>query len=235
VAAGAIHAQLPSRRKHPKNLTTMKIISLLAALSIACVSTFAQTARSSSTSPEKGAASLPQDRHEGMSISADPYTNSARAKEKFGKANPVEVGILPVEVFIRNETAQPMRVNLETVQLEVHFSNGTRQDIDWLRPAEVANAIAHPGGAKNPQARRLPIPLPSNDKKADKLAEILAPLTLDADVVPPMGMVHGFLYFNVNHEMSVAANSTLYAPDIVILPTNKPLMFFEVPLGAPPQ
>jgi hypothetical protein len=213
----------------------MKILSLVAVLSLACGGASAQTPRSSSTSPEKGAAVLPQDRHEGMTISADPYTNSARAKEKFGKANPIEAGILPVEVFIRNETAQPMRVNLETVQLEVHFPNGTRQDIDWLRPAEVANAIAHPGGAKTPQARRLPIPLPSNDKKADKLTEILAPLTLDADVVPPMGMVHGFLYFNVNHEMSLAANSTLYAPDIVVIPTNKALMFFEVPLGSMPQ
>jgi hypothetical protein len=213
----------------------MKIISLATVLFLACSSASAQSPRSSGASPEKSVAALPHDRHEGMSISADPYTDAARSKEKFGKADPMQVGILPVEVFIRNETAQPMRVDLETVQLDVHFPNGTRQDIDWLSPAEVANAIAHPGGAKTPQTRRLPIPLPSNDKKADKLADILRPLTLDADVVPPMGMVHGFLYFNLNHEMSLVARSSLYAPDAVVLPSNKPLMFFEVPLGASAQ
>jgi len=48
-----------------------------------------------------------------------------------------------------------------------------------------------------------------------------------------MGMVHGFLYFDVNHDLSIVASSSLYAPDAVILPANKALMFFEVPLGAP--
>lgn len=213
----------------------MRFISLAAALFLTCAITFAQAPRSSGTIPEKSVATLPHDRHEGLTISADAYTDPARAKEKFGKANPIEAGILPVEVFIRNETARPIKVNLETVQLDVHLANGTRQDIDWLRPAEVANAIAHPGGAKTPGTRRLPIPIPTNDKKADKITEILVPLTLDADVVPPMGMVHGFLYFNVDRRISLAANSSLYVPDAVVIPTNKPLMFFEVPLGAPQQ
>ena len=47
-------------------------------------------------------ASLPHDTHDGLTVLADPYTNKARGKERFGKANPMEVGILPVEVFLRN-------------------------------------------------------------------------------------------------------------------------------------
>lgn len=210
----------------------MRILSLAAALILICPNAFAQTPRASGASAEKSTAALPHDHHEGLTISADPYTNVARAKEKFGKANPIDAGFLPVEIFIRNETPQIIKIKLDTVQLEVHFANGTLQDIDWLGPEEVANAIAHPGGSKTPQTRRLPIPLPSNDKKADKLTEILRPLTLDADVVPPMGMIHGFLYFNVNRELKLAATSSLYLPDAVVLPANKPLMFFEVPLGA---
>jgi len=191
----------------------------------------AQSPSSSGADADKKIAALPHDRHEGLTISADPYTDRERSKQKFGKASPNEIGILPVEVFLRNETGQAMRVKLESVQLDVHMSDGSHQDIDWLTPAEVANYIAHPGGAKTPGQRRMPLPLPTNDKKAENLLKILGPLTLDDDVVPPMGMVHGFLFFNVNHEMSLAARSTLYAPDVVAIPTNKPLLFFEVPLG----
>jgi hypothetical protein len=213
----------------------MKIISLAAILLLTCESVFAQSPHPPGASSEKNIAALPHDHHEGLTISADPYTDKQRAKDTFGKADPMQVGILPVEVFLRNETAHPIRVNLETIQLDVQLRNGRRQDIDWLRPAEVADAIAHLGGARTPKKSRLPIPVPSNDKKADKLTEILRPLTLDADVVPPMGTVHGFLYFDMNHDMSLLASSSLYAPDAVVLPTNKALMFFEVPLGAPPQ
>jgi hypothetical protein len=182
------------------------------------------------------APSMPHDDHGGMSVSVDPYTNEARAKEKFGKANPLPTGILPVEVFIRNETAQPIHINLETIQLEVHIRD-ERQDIDWLTPVEVASTIAHPEGPPAPKQRRVPvvgIPLPGKDKKVEKLADILKPMTLDGDVVPPMGTIHGFLFFNLSHELSLVPNSSFYLPDAAFLPSNKPLMFFEIPLGPGP-
>lgn len=205
---------------------------LAAAVLLMSASVFGQ-ASSSSGKPTNAAAAGREDRHEGLSIVADPYTDIPRSKEKFGKANPLEVGILPIEVFIRNESAEPLRIDLNTVQLEVRLRGGRRQDIDWLTAAEVAKAIAHPGGARTPQQRRLPvpIPMPSKDKNVVKLTEILNPLTLDADVIAPKGTVHGFLYFDVNHDVSVVANSSLYVPDVMVLATNKVLMFFDVPLG----
>ena len=127
------------------------------------------------------------DQHSGLTVSVDPYTEAARTKDKFGKANPHDVGVLPIEVFLRNDSDQPMRVNLETVQLEVTLKNGVRQEVDWLRAEEVAQLIAHPTGAANPQQKRIPLPLPMKigDKKVEKLAEVLRPLSLDADVIPP--------------------------------------------------
>jgi hypothetical protein len=204
--------------------------TLLPALALIGVSTFAQ---GNSAAP----ASVPQDRHDGMSITADPYVDPARAKVKFGSANPLEAGILPLEVFLHNETVQPIRVTLDTIQLEVRLPDGSRQDVDWLRPVEVAYLIAHHGGPANPTLRRLPlpIPLPSQDKKTEKLAEILRPLALDADIVPPMGIIHGFLYFNLSHDMTLVPKSSLYLPDAVVIPTAKPLMFFEIPLGPAPS
>src|SRR5262249_40042461 len=147
-----------------------------------CAGAFAQSDPPPSTTAAKPSlpAALPHDQHNGVTVSVDPYTDEARSKEKLGKASPNEHGNLPIEVFVRNESEHPMRVNLETVQLEVNLRSGVRQEVDWLRPEEVANLIAHPGGAAAPQQKRLPLPIPIGDKKAEKFAVILRPLTLDA-------------------------------------------------------
>ena len=60
----------------------------------------------------------------GLNVSADPYTDAERAKKKFGKANPIPAGILPVEVFLRNELDQPIRIDLSTIQLTVRPPEG---------------------------------------------------------------------------------------------------------------
>jgi hypothetical protein len=213
----------------------MRTVSLLFAALLACAGAFAQTsspAGDSAARPAQSAASLPQDRHEGMSVTADSYTDSARAKSKFGKANPLPAGILPVEITLRNETAQAIRINFETIQLTVHFESGRHQDLDWIPVGEVADAVAHPHGPSDPHPRRFPIGLPpTTDHKTDKLVDILKPLALDADIVPPLATIHGFLFFDLNGNMSLAENASLYMPDVTTLPANKPLMFFEVRLG----
>jgi len=203
-----------------------------------CAGAFAQ---SPATKPAPSAASaaapappLAHDTHEGMTVMADAYSDRARAKEKFGKANPVEVGILPVEVFLRNESDHPIRVNLNTIQLEIHFQNGGRQDVGCLTPSDASYLIAHPKGPTGPKTSRLPgIPLPGGDKKAAQIEAILSPLSLDGDVVAPAATVHGFLYFDLDRDMSLAETSVLYVPDAAVIPGNKPLMFFEVPLAKP--
>ncbi|MGA8145454.1 MAG: hypothetical protein WB987_16320 [Candidatus Acidiferrales bacterium] len=214
----------------------LRVGALAAIFFTRCGCAFAQAAPPSPEAKPASPAALPHDQHSGLTISVDPYTDASRSKEKFGKANPIDAGILPVEVFMRNDSDQPMRLGLDTVQLEVTLRNGIRQEVDWLRPEEVATLIAHPSGSANPKQRRLPLPIVVTDKKVEKLTAILRPLTLDADVIPPKGTIHGFLYFNVSHEMSLANTSSLYVPDVVIAPSNNPLVFFEVPLrNAPAQ
>jgi len=172
---------------------------------------------------------LPHDQHEGLTVSADPYTDAARAKEKFGKANPLPAGILPVEVSLRNETPQPIRINLNTIQLVVHFSSGRHEDLDWLDTKSVATAVAHPTGSATPHAPRIPVgKRGGGDSKTDKLAEVLDGLVLDTDVVPPMGTIHGFLFFDLGGDLSLAQNASLYLPEATILSSQHPLMFFEV-------
>src|SRR3984885_14777063 len=163
------------------NSFMIRLNALALAACLMCSSALAQTpaAKHPSDSSATPNPSIAHDTHEGMTVTADPYTDRARAKEKFGKANPVEVGILPVEVFLRNESDHPIRVNLNTIQLEIHFQNGGQQDIDSLSPADAAYLIAHPKGPRGPKPSRIPsLNLPGGDKKAAQMEDILAPLAL---------------------------------------------------------
>ena len=212
--------------------------ALVLACLVMCASGFAQSpgVKSSQNASAQPAPSLAHDTHEGMTILADAYDDGGRAKEKFGKADPIPAGILPVEIFLRNESDHPIRIDLNTIQLEVHFRNGQHQDIDSLKPSDAAYLIAHPQGPSGPKNPRIPhVSLPGGDKKSAKIEDILQPLALDADVVPPMATIHGFLYFDLSRNMSLAGASVLYVPDAVVIPGNKPLMFFEVPLAKTPQ
>lgn len=190
--------------------------------------------------PPRGPADMPaHDRHEGLVIAADPCLDTARSKSLFGKRNPYDAGILALEVFIKNETPQAMRLNLSSVRLEVPQGEGGTQKLESLAPREVATLIVYPAGAPNPSnGRRLPggIVVPLHDKKVDQVSEEIRPRGLDADVIPPLATIHGYLFFNLAHNFKLAGDSLLYVPDVKIIPGSKPLMFFEVALGpAVPQ
>jgi len=185
--------------------------------------------------PAESAPDLPQDTHEGVTMSVDAYTHVARGKAEFGKANPLAVGILPVDVFFKNDTDLPVKLDLGTIQLEVHSGGGgNHQDIDWLEPVEVATAVAHPKGPSEPKMRRFPLgmSLPKDDKR-DKMLEILKPLALNSDIIPPHGAIRGFLFFDVAGEIPAPGEATLYVPDLTVATSNKPLMFFEAALQIP--
>ena len=185
-------------------------------------------------------AALPaHDHHEGLLIAADPYADSARAKEKFGKANPVPAGIIPIEIFLKNETDAPLRLDLSSIRLELS-SGSSRQRVEPLTAGQTAQIIVHPNGAQTPGARRTPvpkvIPLPSKDKKVQQMTEQLQPFALDADVLPPQATIHGFLFFDFGSNFDELRKASIYFPGITTIPSNKPLTYFEIDLApAVPQ
>jgi hypothetical protein len=214
-----------------------KTSSLLGIILLAFCSLLAmQVADAQSGSPSGDEArpsdSLPRDQHEGLTIAVDSYSDASRAKEKFGKADPVSVGVLAIDVFLTNSTPQPIRIDTDSIQLTVHFENGQQQGIDWLPVTEVARMIAHPKGPSNPHAPRFPVGVPTGaDTKTDKLIEALRPFALDVSIIPPMATIHGFLFFDMSHNLSLAQRASLYIPNLTNVPEKKPLMFFEVSLG----
>jgi hypothetical protein len=126
-----------------------------------------------------------------------------------------------------------VKLDLSTIQLEVHPEGGSRQSLDWLSPIEVATAVAHPHGPSSPKTRRFPVGVSVvKDDKRDKLLALLKPLALDSDIVPPMGSIHGFFFFDVGGNVPAPGEASLYIPDLSISTTRAPLMFFEVALGA---
>ena len=186
-------------------------------------------------SPPHGPAEMPaHDRHEGVVIAADPCLDAQCSKNIFGKKNPFEAGILALDVYIKNEMTQAVRLNLSAVRLEVPLSDGSTQKLEPLEARAVATLIVYPSGAPNPSSgRRLPggIVVPLHDKKVDQLSEQIRPRALDADVIPPLATIHGYLFFNLSHNFALASSSTLYVPDLRVIAGGKALMFFEVALA----
>jgi hypothetical protein len=204
---------------------------------IALLLTFALSSRSfafvqAPSANQQAKALLAHDEHQGFDVSADPYTGSARTKDRFGKNNPYEAGILPIDVSLTNKTAQAMRVNLEAIRLDVAQPGSPAQHLQSLSVDEVADRIAYPSGSPSPEASRLPGPLhlPHHDKKAEKVAENLRPLALDADVIAPGATLHGFLFFDLGHHFEQVVNASLYVPDVRSIVGAQSLTFFEVSL-----
>ena len=183
-------------------------------------------------------ASLPaRDAHEGLLVAADPYTDAARYKARFGKKHPYDAGILAVEVFFRNDTDKPIRLDLETIRLLLEAPGAERQRLGALPVETVADRILNKGGP-DIKARRRPIPVPGRGSKPtrgkewDELVAALRAVALETDLIPPRSSMHGALFFDIDHRYDWLPYARLYLPELKFMDTKKALLFFEVALGA---
>ena len=175
-----------------------------------------------------------RDSHQGLVIAADPYTDAARSKEKFGKKHPQEAGILALEVAIRNNTDDAITVNLEKMRLVIEVPGERRQNLDPLTLDSAADRIAEPQG-RNPTISRSPIPGRSTNgghgKDWQKLHEVLERVALASDVLPPRSTIRGFLFFDINQHFDWLTHASLYVPELRVIRTHEELLYFEVELA----
>lgn len=178
-----------------------------------------------------------KDSHQGLTVSADPYLDADRSKAKFEKADPYKAGLLAIDVSFKNDTGTPIHVDLSTLRLDVDSPDGRRFHLPPLSVAEAARQIAHPQGASLPRPRRLPSISPpgGDDSKTRSAKDKLEPLALQADVVPPDGAIHGFVFFDVNNHFDAVSNASLYLPDVKSVTSDTAMIYFEVPLGPKAQ
>ena len=172
--------------------------------------------------------------HEGMTITARPWTDPALYKEKFPKKSPFAAGIAAVQVAFRNDSDDSMKVNLERIRLNVSLSEEDHQSLYPLTSEQAADVITHPG-SKNVTMKRLPIPLGGPkvgpDKKWVEVEKSLNDAGVQASVVAPHSTVQGLLYFDLRSQFDLLNAARLYVPEIVAIEKNRGLMYFEIDLS----
>src|SRR5436309_12828777 len=77
--------------------------------------------------------------HEGMTISARPWTDPALYKEKFPKKSPFAAGILAVQVVFRHDSDDSMKVNLERIRLNLTLPEQDHQPPSPATPEQAAD------------------------------------------------------------------------------------------------
>jgi hypothetical protein len=173
--------------------------------------------------------------HEGLTISAQPWTDAALYKEKFPKKSPFAAGIVAMQVVFRNDSNESMKVSLDRIRLSFQIDQDNRQEVQALTPAQVADQVLKPGG-KDPAKSRARIPLPvsiphNNDKHWTELEQEAEVAGIPANVIAPHSSVQGLLYFDLEGQFDLLNEARLYVPDILVMENNRSLTYFEIDLS----
>jgi hypothetical protein len=172
--------------------------------------------------------------HEGMTITARPWTNPALYKEKFPKKSPFAAGMIAVQVVFRNDSDDSMKINLERIQLNVTLSEEDHQALYPLSSEQGADVITRPR-TKDLTTKRLPIPLGGpkvgKDKKWTEVEQSLRDAGVQSSVVAPHSSVQGLLYFDLRSQFDLLNTAHLYVPEIVAIEKNRGLLYFEIDLS----
>lgn len=198
-----------------------------------CAAVALAAAASGRPSPQDSPQSAAPNSHSGVTITAAPWLRAEQYKDKFGKKSPFAAGVVAVEVTIRNDSAQSIKVGLDTIRLNLQLSDDDRQELQHLTPAQVADAVTKPG-AKDPTRRRSPIPVPiggggsGNDKKWNDVKTAAQDAAIPSSVVAPHSATKGLLYFDLRGQFDLLDSAKLYIPDVHALETNQDLLYFEV-------
>jgi hypothetical protein len=192
----------------------------------------------SAASQQKDPASLPaRDAHENFLAAAEVVADAARSKEIFGKKHPHAAGLLAVQLYFKNDNDQAISVDMDRVRLLLAPPGGSRQRLQILPLEDAITMMAHPQ-PPNPNASRKPRPFPiprsgeSRSKDWKKVAEIVRPLALEMDIIPPRATVHGYIFFDLDGKFHLVPHASLYIPDLKFTQTGQALLFFEIPLAA---
>ena len=173
--------------------------------------------------------------HEGLTISALPWTDPSQYKEKFPKKSPYSSGVLAVQVVFHNDSNDSLRVNLERIRLTVQLADENRQEVAPLTSQQLADAVTRPI-AKDPTARRkFPIPTTGGGGGRDKHWMEVQKQAQDAEipssVVEAHGTVKGLLYFDLQSQFELLQSAHLYIPQISLMSGARSLTYFDIDLS----
>jgi hypothetical protein len=217
---------------------SMLILSRTVHFLAACVLAGAYAGAQQNGSPQAPLKTTSLETHEGLTISARPWTDAALYKEKFPKKSPYAAGIVAMQVVFRNDSNESLKVGLTRIRLSFQIDQDNRQEVQALTSAQVADEVLKPGG-KDPSKSRQKIPLPvsiprsGNDKKWMELQQQAENAAVPSSVIAPHSTVQGLLYFDLQGQFDLLSGAHLYVPDIVAMETNRSLTYFEIDLSGP--
>jgi hypothetical protein len=199
------------------------LVTIIAALALAALAVPHGAA-------QQGAAELPRDSHQGLTITADPYDSEERSRARFGKKHPHGEGVLAVEVAFENEGDQGIRLGLEQV---VRRPDGSRQRVRALDLESLLERMLT-GRPPDARTRRTPLPLPSprsrRSKDWERLEQVMRPEIFEMTFLPPRSTVRGFFFFDVGGRFEWLSGARLYVPELYRMPDHTPLLYFEIEL-----
>lgn len=174
--------------------------------------------------------------HEGVTISAQPWTDASAYKTKFPKKSPFASGIVAINTIIRNDSDDSMKVSLDQIRLNVTLSEDNQQALRSLTPDDVADIMSGNGKRDPSLTRRLPLPIPTGpkvgrDKHWLEAQKEAADAGVNSNIVAPHHSVEGLLYFDLQNQFDLLNTAHLYVPDVRALEKNHPLLYFEIDLS----
>lgn len=174
-----------------------------------------------------------RDAHEGVTLAAKPHLQAAELEARFGAHPLLAAGIVPVEVLIVNARAEPVRVAWERALLlsgEEKFQQIAPERIAWqvYPPPKIKSKRPWP----EPSTRFPRFPRDKKRTAREALEAALQSQLMRLAVIPAGGRARGFLYFDRGEQPFALARARLYLPEVVRLPGEEPLLFFEVELKA---
>jgi len=188
-------------------------------------------------SPQASLKAASLESHEGLTVSALPWTDPAQYKEKFPKKSPFAGGVLAVQVAFRNDSDDSVRINLERIRLTVQIDSDNRQEVQSLNSEELADAVLKPK-VKDPTASRGPrLPIPTGgskggrDKHWTELQTEAQNASVPTSVVAAHGTVQGLLYFDLQNQFALLQSAHLYVPQLVQMQSGRALTFFDIDLS----
>ncbi len=174
--------------------------------------------------------------HDGITITVEPWITAAAYKAKFPKKSPFTGGIIALHVSFRNASDESAKVDVKNIRLMLQLEDDTRQELTPLTADEVADSVLLKG-TKDPTQRRNPLPMPvgkpnpTRDKNWEEFKNQVQNAGIPSPVVAAKSSLDGLLYFDLRGQPDYLQNSKLYIPNITLMSSNRPLLYFDIDLG----
>ncbi len=160
---------------------------------------------------------------EKVTIAAQPLTtDDEETEEAFGKVNPYRLGILPVLIVIKNDTADAIRV--DHMQFVYALPDHSRVE------ATPASDVKYIHGAREPQGINKPLGgIAARKAPKNPLAEWeIEGRSFAAKMIPAGQSASGFVYFQTQ---LTSAAASVYVSGLLDAVTGKELYYFEIPMS----